>query len=133
MDNLTEYLNQIVDPTFADFQQNPASGRYAYLACVTTFHAIDRVARKPGNLRKRWRNLSVEFLIVDMVAHHFKHVQSDFEKSPAPKDAIPLVNLVFRHGNVGSEAMGLDLRNLNFVVRDAIRFIRSQVVAQKNS
>lgn len=67
----------------------------------------------------------MEFLIVDMVAHHFKHVESDHEKQPPPKDAIPLVSVVFAQEGP-PESWGLDLRNLEPLIRDAIRFIRSQ-------
>jgi hypothetical protein len=66
------------------------------LACVATYHAIDRAAhpKAPGNLRKQWCNESSDFLIVDMVAHHFKHVLSDVERHP-PEKNIPLSFLVF--------------------------------------
>jgi hypothetical protein len=81
MDDLLEYLELIVEPTFADYRTNPRSARHAFLACVAIYHAIDRMSypKGPGNLRKKWREQSLEFLIVDMVAHHFKHVRSSDE------------------------------------------------------
>lgn len=127
--NLSEYLELVVDPTFADFHRNPTSGRHAFLACVVAFHAVDRVThpRKPSNLRKQWGEQSREFLVIDMIAHHFKHVQSDVEKQPSPKAAIPLASAIFGHETGGREAMGLDLHNLYFIIRDGISFIRSKV------
>jgi len=71
------YMEEIVGPTIGDFEANPASRRHAFLACVATFHCIDYLAhpKKSGNLRKEFgRNSS--FLIVDRVAHAFKHVES---------------------------------------------------------
>jgi len=132
MNSLEEYLELIVEPTFADMQRHPRSGRHAFLASVATFHSIDRAAhpRKPGNLRNEWREQSPEFLIVDMVAHRFKHVQSDHEKQRPPLDAIPLIDAVFGHDRRGPEALGLDLHNLTFVIRDAIRFIRGKIAHQ---
>ncbi|QJR03501.1 hypothetical protein HH800_15735 [Sphingobium yanoikuyae] len=126
---LSQYLELVVDPTFADFHRNPTSGRHAFLACVVAFHAIDRVThpRKPSNLRKQWCKESFEFLIIDMIAHHFKHVQCDVEKQPTSNDAIPLANAVFGNRTDGEETMGLNLHNLYFIIRDGISFIRSKV------
>lgn len=126
---LADYLELVVEPTFADFSHNPLSGRHAFLACVAAFHSIDHAThpRKPSNLRREWRQQSFEFMVIDMVAHHFKHVQCDAEKQPLPKDAIPISDAIFGYEYGGREAMGLDLHNLYFVVRDGIKFIRSQV------
>ena len=49
---LTQYLDDIVEPTFEEFRQNPRSLRHGNLACIVTYHAIDRVSQRPGNLRK---------------------------------------------------------------------------------
>lgn len=81
MDDLISYLEQIAEPTLADFKSNPTSERHAFLACVATYHAIDRLTNRPGNTRKKWRDQSLAFLIVDMVAHHLKHVRCDQENS----------------------------------------------------
>jgi hypothetical protein len=76
MEDLVRYLNVIVDPTVADLEAEPTSVRKAFLACVAVYHAIDRFAYpgKPGNWKKRWREQSPEFALVDDVAHAFKHV-----------------------------------------------------------
>jgi len=82
VDELARYLEHFVDPTFEDFKKNPLSMRHAFLACVATYHAIDRAAypKTSANLRRDWRRESLEFRIVDIVAHHFKHVRSDEER-----------------------------------------------------
>ncbi|HEY8162035.1 MAG TPA: hypothetical protein VIF34_07190 [Methylocystis sp.] len=67
------FLAEIVDPTIRDFESNPASVRHAFLACLTTFHALDRFEGK-RNLRKSFRDELPEFAVVDRVAHAFKHV-----------------------------------------------------------
>jgi hypothetical protein len=120
---LTRYLDDIVEPTFEDFTRNPRSVRHAYLACLVTYHAIDRVTypKNPGNL------------IVDMIAHKIKHVVSDDEKH-RPTSGIPLSSLIFGFGTLNSAPLnthatnegGIDLHNLHYVIRDAIGFIRTE-------
>ena len=44
MIDLARYIESIVDPTFEDFKRNPELIRHGYLACVATYHAIDRAA-----------------------------------------------------------------------------------------
>jgi hypothetical protein len=135
---LQKYLKDVAEPSFRDFQQNPRSVRLAYQACVATYHAIDRVTfpKNPGNLRKKWREKSINFLIVDMVAHKFKHLISDVEKQPVPPGTIPLQLLVFGKGTLNSFELnatmfgegGIDLHNLYFVIRDAIKFLNDEAL-----
>ena len=75
MEDMERYLNEIVEPTIEDFEKNRTSVRHAFLACVTTFHAIDYLAypRKARLLREKFRK-NVDFATVDRVAHAFKHV-----------------------------------------------------------
>jgi len=113
------------------------------LACVAVYHCIDRVTypKNPGNLRKEWREKSFEFRIVDMVAHKFKHVVSDAEKEPVKSGRIPLSSLVFGKGALGREGFntsmigegGLDLHNLHFIIRDAIKFLHEQALELPNA
>jgi hypothetical protein len=128
MDDLLEYLELIVEPTFADYQSNPTSARHAFFACVAIYHAIDRMPKSAGNLRNKWKKQSLEFFIVDMVAHHFKHVRSNDEKRSISGPGLPLASLVFRKS--GRKKRGLDdymdFHNLYFVIRDAIKFVRQQ-------
>ena len=118
-DSLSEYLDFIVQPTFEDYGRNPHSARHAFLACIAVFHCVDRAAypKSPGNLRKEWRRESFEFLIVDMFAHHIKHVQSSDETYVPKGSGIPFSFLL----------KDMDHHNMHFVVRDAITFIHHQV------
>jgi hypothetical protein len=73
------YIEEIVDPTIADFRDHPASRRHAFLACVVTFHCIDYIMhpKKSKNLRRLFRKENLDFATVDRVAHAVKHVRSD--------------------------------------------------------
>jgi hypothetical protein len=123
MDTLARYLELIVDPTFDDFAANRGSVRHAFLACVTIFHAIDRAAEEKGqraaHLRQLWCKESVEFKLVDVIAHHFKHVKSSDEKIPPSRPGLPIGHAL-GFNQAGDE---MDLRNLYFVIRDAVRFV----------
>jgi len=78
VEDLVRYLDEIVEPTISDFEQNPTSVRHAFLACVAAFHSIDYLAypRKPQPLRQLFRRQSSDFALVDHVTHAFKHVAS---------------------------------------------------------
>jgi hypothetical protein len=123
MNSLGRYIELFVGPTFEDFKMNPTSARHAFLACVVIYHAVERLPDH-RTMRDQWHKDSPEFLIVDMVAHHFKHVKSaiekEMEKHPAP-NAIPLSHIVFGNNTGGEDE--LELRNLFFVIQDAVRFL----------
>jgi hypothetical protein len=129
MNALTRYIEFIVEPTFEDFKRNPNSVRHAFLACVAVFHAIDRASQETrvsrGNLRKEWGKKTPEFKFVDIVAHHFKHVQSDDEKVGAQTPGIPIA---FALG-LSDTGDTLDLHNFFFVVRDAVKFLHKEAAA----
>jgi hypothetical protein len=77
MEDLERYLNDVVDPTIRDFEQHPTSVRHAFIACVVTYHGVDYLAhpRKwSADLRQKFRRESLDFDLVDDVAHAFKHV-----------------------------------------------------------
>jgi len=84
MKDLEQFLDEVVEPTIADFEANPTSRRHAFLACVATFHGVDYLAhpKKPQSLRQKFNEESAEFALVDRVAHAFKHVVSGHEASP---------------------------------------------------
>jgi hypothetical protein len=125
VDSLARYIELIVEPTFEDFKRKPRSVRHAFLACLVTYHAIDRATfpKKPGNLLETWRKESIEFRLVEVVALHFKHVQSDDARRPMRPDTIRITHPLGLDGN----GEGLETRNLFFVVRDAIKFLHEQV------
>jgi hypothetical protein len=86
--DLDEYLNEIVEPAIAEFAENPTSRRRAFLACVTTFHAVDYLAPPGGTLKKselqqRFRRESHEFAVVERIANAFKHVKTGHPNDPA--------------------------------------------------
>jgi hypothetical protein len=81
-----------------------------------------------------WRSKSLQFTVVDMVAHHFKHIISNDEKGSPQEGHLPLPSLVFGRGALNTFACntrasnegGIDLHNLHFVILDAIKFVRQQ-------
>jgi hypothetical protein len=138
VNDLQQYPVQIVEPTFADYAENPHSMRHAYLACVAVYHSIDRASypRKPGTLRKEWGKKSIEFAVVDMVAHKLKHIISGDEKRPPKPGTIKLSQLIFGQGTLNTKMLnsgtlgddGIDLHNLYFVIRDAIKFVHEEAL-----
>jgi len=126
VNDLARYIEEIVEPTFEDFNRNRKSVRHAFLACVAIYHAVDRAAypKHPGNLRRAWGK-TLEFKLVDIVAHHFKHVKSDDEKVQ-PRVGIPLVS-VLGFNDTGDQ---MELRNMFFVIRDAIKFLHQQAASR---
>lgn len=128
MDTLAGYIEQIVEPTFDDFKRNAGSFRHAYLACLVTYHAIDRASYPavPGNLAKEWREQSMEFILIEQVAFHLKHVKSDFAKWA--KKALPRDKLLITHPlGLDGDGENLETRSLYFLVRDAISFVRTKL------
>lgn len=123
MKTLARYLEVIVDPTFDDFYGDRASIRHAYLACVAIFHAVDRAAeengQRPAVVRQAWCKESLDFKLVDVIAHHFKHVQSSDEKIPANRPGISIGRVL----GFDESGEAMDLRNLYYVIRDAVRFV----------
>lgn len=125
MNDLTRYIEVIVEPTFAEFSAQPSSRR-AFLTCVAIFHAVDRAAfpKSASALRQAWCRESLEFKLVDVIAHHFKHVMSSDEKVNN-RPGISISHL-FRFNAEGDE---MELRNFSYVMRDAIKFLLSKASA----
>ena len=90
MKALIRYLKLIVEPTIEEFMRNPTSIRHAYLACVATYHAVDRVSfPDPGLVvAEKWREKSMAFALVEIVALDFKHVRS--RKNKSQPNTIPI-------------------------------------------
>jgi hypothetical protein len=126
-EELAGYIKDIVEPTVADFERNPLSIRHAFLACVVAYHASDRAAPNPtilGNLQKDWCMESPEFMVVEFVAnHYFKHAQK--KPRPSMPGHIPMTRFIGSMGFCSSTLGGRHamLRNLVFIVRDAVRFL----------
>jgi hypothetical protein len=98
----------------------------AYLACVAIFHAVDRAADENGtrsaNLRREECKESLEFKLVDVIAHHFKHVKSSDEKIRSLHHRIP-IGLALGFDKTGES---MDLRNIYFLIREAVRFVHKK-------
>lgn len=126
MRDLAQYIEQIVEPTFKEYQRNSQSLRHAYLACVTIFHAVDRVAFALGKKRKlmrdKWGEESLAFRLVDTITHHFKHVESHDEvaSQKSGKQGIPISHAL----GFGDEGDELDYHNVYFLIRDALTFVK---------
>mgnify|MGYP001807660305 CR=1 FL=1 len=124
--SIYRHLDLIVEPTIADLQKDQLSVRKTFTACLVTFHAIDRFAEKPGNLRKEWRDQSQAFALIDLIAHTFKHVDAEGGKEPKPgripwKAAMPGAMGLNTHALNES---GPDVRQIFFLVNEAAKFIR---------
>ena len=130
MNALSQYLKDIVEPTVEEFKRNPASLRHAFLACVATYHAIDRVThpKPPGNLRKTWGEESMEFRMVDIVAHDFKHVKSnDYRTTTRIPVSLALYGKMgFNTHTFNDTGQRATLRNLTFLVEAAVKFLRQK-------
>jgi len=132
---LLRYIKLIVEPTFEDLKNNPLSPRHTFLACMATYHAIDRAAyrKHPGNIRKDWCTESVDFFVVDVVTHHIKHVLSDKEEDALIGDGLLLASIKFDDQKIGphKDALAklltdqgrLDIKMVPGVVQNAIRFL----------
>jgi hypothetical protein len=59
---------------------------------------------------------------VDILARHLKHVQSSDEKIPSTRPGLP-IGLALGFDDAGEN---MDLRNLYFVIRDAVRFVHKK-------
>ncbi len=126
MNTLARYLEVIVDPTFDDFYKDRSSVRLAYLACVAIFHAVDRAAeeskKSSATIRQKWGKESLEFKLVDVIAHHFKHVKSNDERIPPTRPGIP-IGYALGFDETGET---MDVRNIYFLIRDAVRFVHKK-------
>jgi hypothetical protein len=126
VNTVARYLEVIVNPTFDDFSRDRGSVRLAYLACVAIFHTVDRAADEIGirsaNIRQEWCKESLEFKLVDVIAHHFKHVKSSDEKIPPTRPGISIGHAL------GFDETGesMDLRNIYILIRDAVRFVHKK-------
>ena len=125
MYTLRSYIAKIAEPTFEEFNADRGSARRAFLASVAIFHAIERAPGYDGSTRQEWKRESHEFYLVDILAHHLKHVRSGPEKIPATRPGLPIGRAL----GFKEPSDQLDLRNLYFVIRDALKFIKDKADA----
>lgn len=123
MNTLARYLELIVDPTWDDFHKNRDSGRHAFLVCVTLYHAIDRVAEAEGkdasHFRQIWATEYPDFKLIDVIAHHLKHVLSNDERNLGNRPGLPIGWAL----GFTEDGADMNLRGLYSVIRDTVRFV----------
>jgi len=147
MDDFVRYLDEIVDPTVADFEAKPASVRHAFLTCVAVFHAIDYLAypNPSRGLRNQYKAKSRAFALVDRVAHAFKHVETN-PRQPTNLIASsviarpPAVMGVMEYGLsiTGDIAGAVTLKedpsiSVLDAVKEAVKFLKEQTRVEINS
>ena len=108
------YLQQIIEPTIREYANERPSVRRAYIACVVTYHMIDHWAdgERPEGLRAEIRSQCPSFLIVERVAHAFKHVKTghpeNIVKPLTDKDVITRPPATYGTGAWGLSRYGDD-------------------------
>ena len=129
MNDLNEYMELIVEPTFEEYKRNSASVRHAYLACLVVYHAVDRAAYpdEATPLAELWASESLAFMLIAEVALHFKHGTRRWVKKA--KEENPDALLITHPLGLQGDLKGLETRNLFFQVRDAITFLRAKAQA----
>jgi hypothetical protein len=127
MNDIAEYMEVIVEPTFEDYKRNSRSVRHAYLACVAIYHAVDRAAfpADPIALAEQWRSESQAFMLVEEVAQTFKHGQRRWVKKAKAQE--PNALLITHPLGLEGGLKGLELHSLYFLARDAVIFLRSKL------
>ena len=134
------YIDEIVEPTVKDFENNPNSVRHAFLACVAVFHSVDYLAfpREPAQkFRQEFGKKSTVFKIVDDVAHAFKHVTAGNRKNPnlKAKEVISKEGGAFSNGfndgfDIGKARVTFSADpslNILDTVKSAVEFLRRQI------
>lgn len=122
MSLLRRYISNIVEPTIAEFTAS-ASARHCFIACVVTFHAIDRAESRKGERRKLledWRRRCPEFRLVEAACLHHKHLSA-----AAPDDRSIGLPISFALG-FSQDPEAIDVRNMWFVLRDVVSFLKAE-------
>ena len=147
------YLREYVDPTIAEFEEEPACRRRAFIACLVVFHTVDYLAKRPGspnsqNLREAFRSDNSSFAIVERAAHAFKHTKTGHENAPVKKplrveDVISRPAMRFGVGQFGVSRFGDGVGGVQIwkegapdllhVVRKAVAFLRLQTADPNNT
>jgi hypothetical protein len=127
MSTLAAYIDEMVKPTFRDFEDEQTPRR-AFLAAVTLMHCVDRakvdrkasgLKKKGENLRMAWGQESTAFNIVDAIANRFKHTQSDLECDRPPQWANAL--------SVGDVLARMNVIQFRSTMIEGIQFVQSQI------
>src|SRR5271166_6613073 len=94
-----QFADEIVDPTIADFENDPRSRRRAFLACVATFHLMDYI---PKSSRQKYQRECPAFAAVDRYAHAFKHKSTGGPRSLKAGQVIERPPAFWGHGFFGA-------------------------------
>jgi len=129
---LSIYLKTMVEPTVDEFMRNPLSPRHAYIACVVTYHAIDRVTYgktrdEEEAIKKDWREQSTDFAMIEVLALDLKHVKSKRHGSrpkTIPVGAVLMGTMGFNSSLFNDTGRHESLRNISFLVMEAVKFIQ---------
>jgi hypothetical protein len=126
MNDLAEYMELVVEPTFDDYYRNSNSVRHAYLTCLVIFHAVDRAAYpdEPKGLAEQWREESQAFMLVEEVAQHFKHGTRRWVKKA--KEENPDALLITHPLGLEGDLKDLETHGIWFQARDAVMFLRGK-------
>jgi hypothetical protein len=126
VNDLAQYMELIVEPTYEEYKRNSTSVRHAYLACLVAYHAVDRAAYpdEPHVLAEQWASESLPFMLIAEVALHFKHGTRRWVKRAKEKNHNALL-ITYALGLEG-DLEGLETHALFFQVRDAITFLRGK-------
>jgi hypothetical protein len=127
VNDLSEYMEIIVEPTFDDFKKNSGSVRHAYVACLVIYHAVDRAAYpdEARTLAEQWRSESLAFMLIEEVAQHFKHGQRRWVRKAKEKN--PDALLITHPLGLEGDLEGLETHALYFQARDAVMFLREKM------
>jgi hypothetical protein len=142
--HINEYLENFVEPTIRDFEENPKSKRHAFLACVATFHCVDYFEPKnPKVYRNKFRRASTAFATIDRVAHAFKHQSVGRIEIPA-SEPLKAEDICVRPPAIWGEAVwglsrwddavgGVTIKKNHEVdllkeIKEALSFIRSKLL-----
>jgi hypothetical protein len=147
VEELKRYLNEIVEPTLADFCEKPSSVRIGFLTCVAIDHSIDYLAF-PGDralwddkehraararLRKQFSEENEHFRLASEVANAFKHVKTTSQRGLEAAEVYERPPSMAGRMMVGLSMLGdmtgavvMDEHNLLQVVTEALRFLRAK-------
>ena len=133
-----QYADEIVDPTIAEFENEPRSRRRAFLACVATFHLIDYVGKQR---LKDFRRECRAFVAVERYAHALKHTKTGhrnspvqpltagqvYERPPAICGQMECGLSLVGDATGGVSVAGEDVPDLLYDVKKAAAFLRSKL------
>jgi hypothetical protein len=75
------YFDEVIAPTYREFQSDPTNVRRAMLACVVAYHIVDVIAVVHDELPSKWYNefqsRCREFEVIKAIALVTKHIEPE--------------------------------------------------------